>query len=123
MDNKRNDLSNILTEKHFNKLGQRVRRHAAQDFVRHARPKIVTMIEKAEQLAAEQEQSIIDTANKQMQTLQQSELRRLRALAEVNPNIRQEEIDHLLAEADELQHHLDSAHIKLEAVRVAVITD
>jgi len=123
VDNKHNDLSNILTEKHFNKLGQRVRRHAAQDFVRHARPKIVTMIEKAEQLAAEQEQSIIDTANKQMQTLQQSELRRLRALAEVNPNIRQEEIDYLLAEVDELQHHLDSAHIKLEAVRVAVVTD
>ena len=123
VDNKHNDLSNILTEKHFNKLGQRVRRHTAQDFVRHARPKIVTMIEKAEQLAAAHEQSIIDTANRQMQTLQQSELQRLRALAEVNPNIRQEEIDHLLAEADDLQHYLDSAHIKLDAVRVAVVTD
>ena len=123
VDNKHNDLTNILTEKHFNKLGQRVRRHTAQDFVRHARPKIVTMIEKAEQLAAAHEQSIIDTANRQMQTLQQSELQRLRALAEVNPNIRQEEIDHLLAEADDLQHYLDSAHIKLDAVRVAVVTD
>ncbi len=123
VDNRHNDLSNILTEKHFNKLGQRVRRHTAQDFVRHARPKIITMIEKAEQLASEHEQSIIDTANKQMQTLQQSELKRLRALAEVNPNIRQEEIDHLLAEADELQHYLTSAHIKLEALRVAVVTD
>ena len=123
VDNQHNDLSNILTEKHFNKLGKRVRRHAAQDFVRHARPRIVTMIEKAELLAAEHEQSIIETANTQMQTLQQSELKRLRALAEVNPNIRQEEIDHLLAEADELQQYLDSAHIKLEAVRVAVVTD
>lgn len=123
VDNRQNDLSNILTEKHFNKLGQRVRRHAAQDFVRHARPKIITMIETAEQLAAKHEQSIIDTANKQMQSLQQSELKRLRALAEVNPNIRQEEIDHLLAEADDLQHYLDSAHIKLEALRIAVVTD
>jgi len=123
VDNRLNDLSNILTEKHFNKLGQRVRRHTAQDFVRHARPKIITMIEKAEQLASKHEQSIIDTANEQMQTLQQSELKRLRALAEVNPNIRQEEINHLLSEADDLQHYLDSAHIKLEALRVAVITD
>jgi ATP-dependent helicase HepA len=81
------------------------------------------MIEKAEQLATKHEQSIIDTANEQMQTLQQSELNRLRALAEVNPNIRQEEINHLLAEADELQHYLTSAHIKLEALRVAVVTD
>jgi ATP-dependent helicase HepA len=123
VDNRHNDLSNILTEKHFNKLGQRVRRHTAQDFVRHARPKIITMIEKAEQLATKHEQSIIDTANQQMQTLQQSELKRLRALAEVNPNIRQEEIDHLLSEADDLQHYLDSTHIKLEALRIAVVTD
>ena len=123
VDNKHNDLSNILTEKHFNKLGQRVRRHTAQDFVRHARSKIVTMIEKAELLAAKHEQDIVDTANTQMQYLQRSELQRMRALAEVNPNIRQEEIDHLLAEADELKHYLDSTHIKLEALRVAVVTD
>jgi ATP-dependent helicase HepA len=123
VDNRHNDLSNILTEKHFNKLGQRVRRHTAQDFVRHARLKIVTMIEKAEQLAVKHEQSIIDTANTQMQSLQQSELKRLRALAEVNPNIRQEEIDHLLSEADDLQRYLDSTHIKLEALRIAVVTD
>ncbi|MCK5307865.1 MAG: hypothetical protein KAJ73_04565, partial [Zetaproteobacteria bacterium] len=41
----------------------------------------------------------------------------------VNPNIRQEEIDHLLSEADNLQHYLDSTHIKLEALRLAVVTD
>jgi len=123
VENKHNDLSNILTEKHFNKLGQRVRRHTAQDFVRHTRPQIVTMIEKAEQLAANHEQSIIDTANTKMQNLQQSELQRMRALAEVNPNIRQEEIDQWLAEADDLKQYLDSTHIKLEALRVAVVTD
>jgi hypothetical protein len=36
-----------------------------------------------------------------MQNLQQSEIQRLRALAEVTPNIRQAEIDYLLAETDE----------------------
>jgi ATP-dependent helicase HepA len=81
------------------------------------------MIEQAEQLAAKHEKSIIHTANQQMQNLQQSELRRLQALAEVNPNIRQDEIDHLLAETSELHDYLDTAHIKLEALRVAVITD
>ena len=123
VDNKKNDLSEILKEKHFNQLGQSVRRHKAQDFIRHMRPKIVTMIERAEKLAAGQEQSIIDAANVQMQNLQQSEIQRLRALAEVNPNIRQDEIDHLLAETDELQHYLASTHIKLEALRIAVVTD
>ena len=81
------------------------------------------MIEAAEQLAGKQEQSIVDAAITKMQDIQQSELNRLQALAEVNPNIRQDEIDQLSAETGELQHYLDSAHIKLEAVRIAVVTD
>ncbi len=123
IDNKGNDLSEVLAEKHFNKLGQPVRKLTAQEFIRHTRAKIVTMITHAEQLAATLESSMIDTARTQMQDLQQSELKRLKALAEVNPNIRQDEIDHLVAETDELEHYLSSAHLKLEALRVAVITE
>ena len=123
VDSRNNDLSEILTEKHFNKLGQRVRRHIAQDFIRHSRPQIVTMIECAETLAAGHETSIIEAATAQMQSLQQSELKRLRALAEVNPNIRQEEIDYLVTETEQLQTYLQASHIKLEALRVAVVTD
>ena len=58
-----------------------------------------------------------------MQQLQTSELQRLQALAQVNPNIRQEEIDHLLAETDGLQHYLASTHLKLEALQIAVVTE
>jgi len=123
VDGRLADLSNILTEKHFNKLGQRARRHTAQDFVRQTRPQIVSMIKHAKQLAGKHQGPIIETASSEMQSLQQSELRRMQALAEVNPNIRQEEIEHLMAETDELQDYLDTASIKLEALRVAVVTD
>jgi ATP-dependent helicase HepA len=123
VDSKKNDLSNILTEKHFNRLGQKVRRHSAQDFVRHTRAQIIAMIEQAEQLAGKQEKSIVDAANQQMQSLQQSELQRLKALAVINPNIRQDEIEHLEAETAELHDYLELAHIKLEAIRLAVVTD
>ena len=123
VDSKQNDLSDILTERHFNKLAQRIRRHRAQDFIRHARTQLVTMLKQAEQLAAGHEQSIIDNAKEQVQLLQGSELERLRALAKVNPNIRQEEIDHLQQETSELQHYLDAAQTRLEALRVALVTD
>ena len=123
VDNKQHDLSNILKEKHFKKLGKRVRRHSAQDFVRHTRPQIIAMIKQAEQLAAKHEQAIINTASEQMKNLQEDELLRLRAMAEVNPNIRQEEIDYLVTESRELQRYLNSAHIRLEALRLAVITE
>jgi ATP-dependent helicase HepA len=81
------------------------------------------MIEQAEQLAATHEQAIVAAANRQMQDLQQSELERLQTLARVNPNIRQQEIDHILAQTSDCQDYLASAHIRLEALRVAVVTD
>ena len=123
VDSKNNDLSEILTEKHFNRLGQRVRRHNAQEFVRHTRPQVTGMIENAQQLAGKQENTIIELAGEHMQSLQQSELQRLKALAGVNPNIRQDEIDHMQTEAESLQQYLELAHIKLDAIRLAVIND
>jgi len=123
VDSKNNDLSNILSEKHFSRLGQKVRRHTAQDFVRHTRTRILSMIKRAEQLAGNHEKPIVEKSIEKMKDLQKSELQRLQALAEVNPNIRQEEIDHLLNETDDMQHYLDSTSIKLDAIRVAVITD
>ena len=65
----------------------------------------------------------VDAATVQMQNLQQSELKRLQSLAQVNPNIRQEEIDHMLEQSNELQHFLNSASSSLDALRVAIITE
>ena len=123
VDSKNNDLSNILTEKHFNKLGQKVHRHTAQDFLRHARTQILSMIKQAERVGHIQERPILEASVIKMRELQRIEILRLQALAGVNPNIRQEEIDHLLNQTDEMQHHLDSANIRLDAIRVAVVTD
>lgn len=122
VDNKKNDLSAILTEKHFNKLGQKVRRHQAQEFIRHARLQINPMIDHAEKLAAGQEKALVEIAQTKMEDLQHSELQRLHALARVNPNIRQDEINYLMEETRELAHYLEHTYIKLEALRVAVVT-
>jgi ATP-dependent helicase HepA len=123
VDSKKNDLSQILTEAHFRKLAKRVRRHNAQDFIRHTRAQVITMIEQAEQLATAQEKSIINAAKEQMHDLQTSELERLRALADINPNIRQDEMDYLESEITDLQHYIDVAHTRLDALRVAVVAD
>jgi ATP-dependent helicase HepA len=123
VDSKLNDLSEILTEAHFRKLGKQVRRHNAQDFIRHTRTQIITMIERAEQLAGESEKSIIASAREEMQHRQEARLERLRALAEINPNIRRVEIDYLETETADLAHYFDLAHSRLDAVRVAVVAD
>jgi ATP-dependent helicase HepA len=47
---------------------------------------------------------------------------RLKALAQVNPNIRQEEIDYLAQTRSDLEQYLESATMKLDAVRVIIAT-
>ena len=83
----------------------------------------ISMIEEAEKLAGKQERSIMDRAGEQMKSMQMQELQRLKALAEINPNIRKEEIEYLATETGDLQHYLQSSHIRLDALRVAVINE
>ena len=55
-----------------------------------------------------------------MTRVRQGERERLEALARVNPNIRQDEIDHFNATTDTLRHHLEKAEWRLDSLRVAV---
>ncbi len=123
VDSNKTDLSKVLTPAHLDKLGQKVAKRSAQDLIRHARPQISAMIGRAEQLAEPKKDELIEHAAGKMQTEQVSELQRLKALAAVNPNIRQEEVQYLQDTAVNLQRYLQGAQLKLDAVRVALVTD
>lgn len=123
VDSNNNDLSQVLTPAHLERLGQRVAKRSAQDLVQHARQQISTMITQAEGLADKQRQEIIHSATAQMLDEQQSELQRLGALAEVNANIRQEELAFLDQRAQQSSRYLQAAQLKLDAIRVALVVD
>ena len=123
LDSNNTNLSQVLTPAHLEKLGQKVARRSAQDLIRHARPQITTMIEQAEKLADKQKAGIIDAAAKAMDVEQQHELQRLMALAKVNPNIRQAEIDYLEETNNSAQAYMQKAQLRLDAIRVALVTD
>ena len=97
-------------------------RKTARNLINHARSEISRLSRRAQDLAAAQQTRIIAAAVDDMQRQQRRELERLQALAQVNPNIRREEIDHIEATTRDLEAHLNSARIKLEALRVAVAT-
>ncbi|KKK75479.1 hypothetical protein LCGC14_2873300, partial [marine sediment metagenome] len=84
VDSNNTDLSKVLTPAHLDKLGQKVRKRNAQDLIRHARPQITAMISRAETLADQQKEGVIEQAAGKMQTEQVAELQRLTALAAVN---------------------------------------
>ncbi|MGH1469550.1 MAG: RNA polymerase-associated protein RapA [Cellvibrionaceae bacterium] len=119
----KNNLSSLINFKQLNKFHQPVpNKKTAQGIVKHAKKEIVSLINKCQNEADQQKSSIIDKALSNMQERQQVELTRLKTLAKVNPNIRQEEIDYLGQSIEELEHHLQSAQLSLEMVRVVVCT-
>ena len=123
VDSNNTDLSSVLMPAMLDKLGQKVPRRSAQDLVRHARPQISAMIARAEQLAEPKKDQLIAEAAGKMQTEQLAELQRLKALAAVNPNIRPQEVAHLQDTAVSSQRYLQHAQLKLDAIRVALVTD
>jgi ATP-dependent helicase HepA len=122
-DEKGHNFNEIYNEITFNELAGRIPKTTAQELVRHARPKITELIAQAQQLAVQQQPAIIRQAIKTMQQLLQPEQERLIALAEVNSNIRTEEITYLKQTQQTLAQFLQSAQLSLDAVRVAIVTE
>lgn len=122
-DNNLKALESIITSEHFNKLGQSVKKPVAKQLVQHARADIDQIVNHLEGKAEELQTEMIKTACERMSQHYDHELSRLTALAKVNPNIRQEEIQHLQNLKDASMQYLQSAQLRLDAIRVAVVTD
>jgi ATP-dependent helicase HepA len=80
------------------------------------------MVKHCELLAQQQAAQILQAAHDHSKRILQGEIDRLQALASINPNIRQEEIDFFQQQLAALNKLLDSAALRLDAVRVIVTT-
>ncbi len=123
VDHRNTDLSSILSSALINRLAERASLHNARELVRQTRPRITVMLEHAEQRAAAQKDSISNAAIENMRAGQQIELDRIQALAAVNPNIREEEVRFVRETTERLEHHLSNAQLRLDAIRVAMVTE
>jgi ATP-dependent helicase HepA len=123
VDNRNNDLTQILSSAHLNRLAQEASLHNARDLVRHTRPRITAMLDHARILAEAQKGGILETAVTTMRARQQVEWERLQALAVINPNIRQVELMHAKGAAERLEPYLGGAQLRLDALRVAMVTE
>ncbi|MCK5809827.1 MAG: RNA polymerase-associated protein RapA [Cocleimonas sp.] len=117
------DLSEALSHQELNERSERVRKHTANEIIQYARDEIMTMVDKAQLLAEPQQQALITEALKVTAEEVHDDNERLSALAEVNPNIRQEEIDQLAVDALLLDDYLSSAQLRLDAIRIAFVAE
>ncbi len=117
------DLSESLSHDEMNSLSERVRKHTANEIIQYARTEIMKMVDNAKALAEPQQQILIEQALNNMENEERDDKERLSALAEVNPNIRQEEIEQLKVNSQLLKNYLSSAQLRLDAIRLAFVTD
>ena len=80
------------------------------------------MIAQNEKLAQAEAPAILDKAHQQTRQTLETEINRLKALHEVNPNVREEEIHFFEHEWQKLDQLLDSTSLRLDAIRVIVST-
>ncbi len=118
LDSTGKDLNAVLSIDQLSKLLQKIPRNNAQELVRHARPALVEMLQKAEDKAKPQQADLIATAQQKVSEEINAELSRMKALALVNPNVRQSEIDFLQERLVASQHYLSQAKLRLDSLRV-----
>ncbi len=123
IDNHNRDLSKFLSHEAMNMAADRINKRTTQDLIQHARPQIQTLIETAGKLAKPQQDAIIEAAQQRFAEIAHDDLERLKALAEMNLNIRQEEITQLEENNKALAAYLANARLKLDAIRVALVTE
>ncbi len=122
VDANRRDLSEALPRSEFDALAQPVPQATAQELIRHTRSELSNLLEVARERASQRGDALIAQAVVEMERAQGDELERLRALAELNPNIRRDELTYAEQTLDEARRHLQRAQLKLDGLRVAVAT-
>ena len=122
IDEQGRDLGARVNRSRLNGLARGVPTVMAQDVIKHARTRIDSLLESAEAMAAERAQPLVAAAATRVEEVQTAELERLAALAEFNPNIREEELHSVVRDTELLFDHLERVELELDAVRLVVVT-
>ncbi len=122
VDSKGRNISKGLKHSDLNNMVERVPKHVARQMIKAARDRINQLVDHAETIASSNQTVLIQMSLDNMQKNQQAEIDRLTALAQVNPSIRESEIEHLKAQTQILSEAIDKIQFRLDAVRVLIST-
>jgi ATP-dependent helicase HepA len=117
-----NDLGDTLGHELINSLRETIKSDTAVRVIRGYTDLLRNMVNTSEAFANTQTPAILAAARKQVQQMLGREIERLAALAQVNPNVRAEEIGFLELQQEAVMSALDSATLRLDALRVLVAT-
>jgi ATP-dependent helicase HepA len=121
-DQQGSDHSKSLTHALINSIREPIRTETAIRIIRSYSGLLRDMLNASETLANRQTPALLAAARENSQQLLGNEIHRLAALARVNPNVRKEETEFLELQQQAVIAALDSATLRLDAVRVLVAT-
>jgi len=122
VDAKGNDLESKISENVLDSQVVPVKKQMALQLTKALSPQVAPLVTKAEAHAKNKTTTIQSKALTTMQQSLHDEQQRLIALAAINPSVRQEEIDFISTQQQDLQHYINNAQLKFEAVRLIVVS-
>ncbi len=120
IDQAQNDRSDDISHQSMIDTGDRFDKQQITQFLNHQRDVINAMIRLAEQAAESKMQALIDKSSQQLLLTYRAEIKRLTRLKQVNPGIKQDEIEQLKELALLGHDNIQQTQLKLDAVRFVI---
>jgi ATP-dependent helicase HepA len=122
VDKNGNNLADKVSENVLDQQLTPVKKQVALQLVKALKAEVTPLVTKAEAHAEPQVAKIQDKALKSMHLTLDEEHQRLTALSAINPSVRQEELDFIKIQQNELTNYITKAQLKFEAIRMIVVT-
>jgi ATP-dependent helicase HepA len=117
------DMTDIVKAEHISARLKRVKKGVAQNIIQHGKASIKTLIERSDELIKPYQQALINETIESTERQEAEQINRLKALAKVNPNIREDEINEQQLKKEKRLNHLQRAAFKLDAIRVSLVSE
>lgn len=122
VDARGKDLASLVPHARLNDLIQSVKKSTALAIIKQVHQEVEAKMTLATTTAEKHLQVIVAQAEESMRQDLGGELERLQALQQVNPSIRDEELDFLRHRIDECAIHIQHANLQLQALRLVITT-
>jgi len=123
VDMKGNNLADKVSAEVLDKQLSPVKKQVALQLVKALKEQVAPLVDKAEMHAKSHVEDIQQSAANNMQKTLSEEHKRLSALQKINPSVRQDEIDFIEHQQEQLRHYIDKAQLKFEAIRLIVVSN
>ena len=120
LDEYKNDRSTEIDSANINQNQTHIDRETAIKIIFSKEPEIKALISQAEDAAKTRTSALLDKSRQYASQVLLKEIDRLTALHQVNPSIRSEEIDFFLDQLQTLNKVINSANLRLDAIRVII---